>query len=435
MTEINGDFSFPKYGNMQKSTGKTSSKPTNAEIIEAMKHLTKKPKTEDSDNQKEIKISNDLKNNILSMLKKQYHLGDRIGNVRYIDVDSVMEGKTTKTVKIGNATINIPTQQNNQLSDTTDGYISDSNQAQRGDCFFLAELNAIRNTKEGQQLLKNNCKQNKDGSYTITLPGAKAMREAYAQKGLKCEITGTYTISKAALDKAGASNKYSRGDLEVIAFELAMEAYRAELIKTNKANGNKKDSIYNAEGNVSHLNNSDMLNAGFTWDAGFILTGKKSEVYINKQKPSLYYQSGKYGYISREEMARRTGADISMYQDKGIKRAGTSEISHFSNNSNDMLSKYQGHEGEYALTFSVKVAKNGPDGTTKAGNGHALTVVKITNDTVYVANPWYPDKIEPIPRKDFIKMTTAIQAMPVKANSTKIDPSMITEILQRLNNK
>jgi len=355
-----------------------------------------------------------------------YRLGARHGNTRLIGEDSVMGDNSTKksrTVKIGNTTINIPVTEkpNTEYINTTDGYIGDSAQAKRGDCYFLAEINSIRNTKEGQDLLHKNCKKNEDGSYTITLPGAQAIRESYGSDG-KCQVTGTYTISKDALEKAGASSKYSKGDLEVVAFELAMEAYRAEMVQTNKAHGYNSRNETTAQGNVVGKKSSDYLSGGFMWDAGFILTGQKSEVFnSNKTRYNNVtpYKAGKYGYITREEMAKRTGADISMYEQKKYTAASTSTVSSYTKNEqaiDDMLNKYQGKEGEYALSFSVRVAKDGPDGTTKAGGGHALSVLKITGDTVYVSNPWYPDRVEPIPRNEFVKMCTSMQAMPVGAS-------------------
>ena len=65
---------------------------------------------------------------------------------------------------------------------------------------------------------------------------------------------------------------------------------------------------------------------------------------------------------------------------------------------------------EYVLTFNVICAKDGPDGETIAGGGHALSVLKITSGEVYVANPWHPDEIEIIPRQDFIDMSKGFTA-------------------------
>ncbi len=363
-------------------------------------------------------ISAETANTKSTNKQKTYNLGRRVGNTRIIDFDSVYNSRPSISINGGRISFHPnTTHAHTPYANTTDGYIGDSKQNKRGDCYFLAELNAIRNTKAGQKVLQQNCKKNKDGSYTVTLPGANKIREEYAKRGLECPITGTYKISKSALNIAGNNSMYSKGDLEVVAYELAMEAYRAEMYLNQKQNG--KTGPRTAEGQrIGTEGNGDVLSGGFTYDAGFILTGAKSEVFRADKKRYASvtpYKDGKYGYITRQEMAKRSGADISMYK---VKTAGVSEVSSYTQKEqaiNSMLNKYEGKEGSYALTVSVRVAENGPDGITKAGGGHALTVAKITKDTVYVANPWHPNKIEPIPRKDFIKMTTGLVAMPVTA--------------------
>lgn len=350
--------------------------------------------------------------------QKTYKLGRRVGNTRIIDSDSVYNSRPSISINGGRISLHPnTTHTNTPYSNTTDGYIGDSRQKKRGDCYFLAELNAIRNTKAGQKVLQQNCKKNKDGSYTVTLPGANKIREEYAKRGLECPITGTYKISKSALNIAGNNSMYSKGDLEVVAYELAMEAYRAEMYLNQKQHG--KAEYGTAEGHrIGTQGNGDVLSGGYAFDAGFILTGGKSEVFMADKKRYASvspYKDGKYGYITRQEMAKRSGADISMYQAKTV---GVSEVSSYTQKEqaiNSMLNKYEGKEGSYALTVNVRVAENGPDGITKAGGGHVLTIAKITKDTVYVANPWHPNKIEPIPRKDFIKMTAGLEAMPVTA--------------------
>ena len=134
-------------------------------------------------------------------------------------------------------------------------------------------------------------------------------------------------------------------------------------------------------------------------------------------------------------MAQRTNADISMYE-KGISTNEVSSYTYNENHINSMLTKYQNKENDYAITFAVRVAENGPDGETKAGGGHALSVLKITNYTVYVSNPWHPDKVEPIPRKDFIKMATKLVVHPVpdsKPDQTNQNINL-TNIINAINN-
>ena len=406
------------------ATNKTKDPNLNAKLVDAISGHQETITTPKKDFEKLKKVINAPK----VTEAKKFKLGKRRNNIRTIGEEQVYTKSTNKTTEI---LINgKPFYFSNPYEDTKDGFIGDSKQAQRGDCYFLAEINSIRNTKDGQEILQQNCKKNSDGSYTITLPGANIIRNEYAKQGKYCEVTGTYTITKEALEKAGRSNTYSKGDLDVVAYELAMETYRAEMFATVDKNGGKHRNI-DAESKVSALGfglKGDVLSGGRPYDAGFILTGKKSDVFecdnkrYNSVKP---YKDGTYGYITREEMAQRTGADISMYKNtRTMSKAGISEVSHLTQKEqaiNSMLNKYQGQEGKYAISFGVRVAENGPDGSTKAGGGHALTVLKITNDTVYVANPWHPEKIEPIPRNDFIKMTTTLEVMPVTSESTLVN--------------
>lgn len=379
-----------------------------------------------------------------------YRLGPRNGNTRIVDENAIStrrsSGRTNnENMSIGNL-VNmmkenqIRNQRAEQVSQSADGFIGDSAQGRRGDCYFLASINSIRNTKAGQEHLQKNLHYNNDGSVTVTLPGAVKIRNEYSAQGKPCEVTGTYRISKAALQKAAglAGDSYSKSDIEVIAYEIAMENYRAEMIATNKLNGNNQGDKHTAEGMLAGKNSQDILSGGWGYDARFLLTGEKSEVYRDDNKyknPKKYYLDGEYGYITREEMANRTGADISMYN---LKSAGISEVSYMTSDEaklDKMLNQYEGHEGEYALTFDAITGKNGPDGVTKRGGGHELTVVKITGDTVYVANPWHPDRIEPIPRREFIQMATGFSATPVSENgrSQSDFQSTLSGFVQRIN--
>lgn len=386
-----------------------------------------------------------------------YKLGPREGNTRIIGPDSIStakpsidsiypfirpnNGRNNISGKIDLTKIKISPRNNNNQNLNPDGSVGTFKQGQRGDCYFLAEINAIKNTKDGQKILDQNVKYNaEEGTYTVTLPGAIKMRHAYQKDGLsdKCEITGKYTITKEALNKAKklAGDSYSAGDIEVIALEIAMENYRAELAITNKNTGNRNISDFTAEGSGAN-STQDLLAGGHTYDAGFILTGQKSEVYFNKEKmrqPDKLYTAGEYGFITEEEMNARHSYSSKMIALNATAK-GMSEVTSVTSNNaalSHKLDKYQGKENQYALTCYVTCAKQGEDGVTKAGGGHAVTILKITDDVVYVQNPWYDPKdpskkgktIEPIPRAAFEKMASGFVAQnmdPKKVNNTRLD--------------
>ena len=367
-----------------------------------------------------------------------YSLGERYNNTRFIGVDSVATQATGRQTKVKDTSVDryAPvslkgrSKQVYNMMKTEDGYIGTTSQgSKRGNCYFLTSINSIRHTKNGQKLLNNNIKRNSDQSMTVTLPGAVKIRNEYKSKGMICEVTGKYKISRQALIKAAknAGKTYSEGDLEVIAYELAMESYRAEMAETYLSNPAKCFSFGTGshEAGVKELiekDNGDFLRSGTAYNAMYLLTGQKSDVYSassSKDKNLRRYKEYEYGSISLEGMNRRTAKEgrapfytkIPMMLSFGK----GDEISSYIRTElglSMMLNRYQGYEDEYALTCSVKVQKG--SGATKDDGNHALSIMKITDKTVYVANPWHPDDIEPIPRKKFEKMVYRVTATPVE---------------------
>lgn len=352
---------------------------------------------------------------ILSMYKQRnYQLGRRLENGgRLINTNSV-----TNPLKPGSSrparwscSASLYTEYQANTS-TANGRIDVFKQGRRGDCYFLAAIYSIcapngdGHMTEGEKELMKNIRNNGDGSYTVKLPGALEVKKYYESnfEKNKVAICGEYTITAAAVEKAKklAGKSYAYGDIEVILLELAMEAYRAEIIATRSALG-LGNGRWDIAGAQLPQNNNDTLSAGHEFDATFILTGKRSDYFWNKNKnKSEYklYRQGEYGYVSSGESS---------------KAMAPCEIRNEYNKESDfqkMLDKCQGHEDEYILTVGVFVAKNGPDGTTKAGGGHALSVVKITDDYVEVVNPWDTRKHERIPRGDFEKMAHSFTATP-----------------------
>ena len=231
-----------------------------------------------------------------------YELGPREGNTRIVGPDSISSASGTNTTTShlnGIASLYHRLQENNTQITTNDGYFGTSNQRLRGDCYLLAEINGIRNTQHGQEILKQNVRTNADGSMTVTLPGAVKFRNKCIQDGNgdKCEVTGTYHITKDALKKAQrlAGDSYSQGDIEIIALEIAMENFRAEMLQTNKNLGNRRTRLGELEDttNIEQVQDgTDYLSGGFAFEAAFLLTGQKSEVYRNSQKHTQLYKDG-----------------------------------------------------------------------------------------------------------------------------------------------
>ncbi len=345
--------------------------------------------------------------------EKPYILGQQNGGVRIVDTQSVADSLATGNVRPDRFSCSrMQLEQYESNLAAANGRIDDFKQALRGDCYFLAAVKSLALSEDGQQLLAQNIKANSDGSYTISLPGAKVAKQWYNEKGFQneCLITGEYTITKSAIDKVKnySGNSYAYGDFEVILLELAMEAFRAEVNQTIKNTGVATNDIYSVGQTIEGDSDADVLSSGHSFDAVYVLTGKKSDFYFDYKKqdnPLKLYRYGEYGY---------TGQGYNLCS---VKSVDIGEIENHYNSDSDlqkMLDKCMGHEEEYAITFGVIVAEDGPDGTTKAGGGHALSVKKITKDYVEVINPWDTTKIERIPRGDFEMMAKSFTVTKLK---------------------
>lgn len=368
-----------------------------------------------------IRYINSKRNQNKPPKDEPYELGPKRGNNRVIDANNVSEpvNPGTSAPKENYCSPERFQEYKDNIA-FSNGQIDDFKQGKRGDCYLLASIESIRKTKDGQEIIARNVKENSNGTYTVTLPGAVAARNHYIQTGHedKCAITGQYTITKAAIEKAQslAGKSYAYGDFEVLALELAMEAFRAEVIQTNKALGQKSEQYI--AGQFGPMSESDTLAGGKTYDAIYILTGQKSDLYEAKKskiKHAKFYKPGEYGYVGQEHKAKVKGL--------GNSAGGIVEVNHVYDKESDlqrMLDKYKGQEGSYSITVSVIVGQNGPDGSTKAGGRHALAVTKITDDYVEVVNPWDTTKPERIPRGDFEQMAVGLNVAPMtKSHSDK----------------
>ncbi len=266
---------------------------------------------------------------------------------------------------------------NNYNRSQSDGEIGLYRQG-RGDCYLLASLSSISQTKAGARILKENIKQDNQGNYVITLPGAVAVKNNYARDGKTCYISGRYTISKYDVMKARVSREYSKGDVDVLLYELAFEKYREEVLKTNRANG-----LPNVQGvagqTAGDATMDNLLDGGQSRDAIFILTGKKSKQY--SISPS------RVEAVDREDIK----APIYVTEESLSKR----DTEHF-------LDKIQKEPGRYAVTFSLKVKNGGRDAH------HALTVTRVEGDKIYFVNPWNSGKELSMTREEFFYATYAV---------------------------
>lgn len=282
-----------------------------------------------------------------------------------------------------------------------DGKFDTAYQIGKGDCYLLASINALSQTEEGQKLLQQNVKvsTNDKGEkvYTISFPGAANAREALISgKGNasigqlpedKVHIQGSYTITEAELNDAAkrAGKDYSAGDKDVLLLEVAYDKYRKDVAQTIKDNHiDPQKTKFVAGLGISNVS-GDTLSGGNAAEATYILTGKKSFVYMNKSNiPTCYVDSNMQMHILEDENGNRVKAGVMVVENS--QNANIDSIL-------DNLRKdsADGKIDDFAASVGFIVSSQEVNGSTIQGRGHALTIRKVTENEVILSNPWDPD--------------------------------------------
>lgn len=296
-----------------------------------------------------------------------------------------------------------------KISSKIDGTFDNSRQAKEGDCYLMATINAIRETSGGQELLKDLVKisTNDKGEkvYTVTLPGAIA-----AGEGLKTDnridpnkmyITGEYTFTESEMQEIlkQAGIKYSIGDGDVILLEAAFEKYRREAERTMKENGmdTSKITYLGQAGLQTGSNTNNILAGGRSEDASFMLTGRQSQMYYDRDiQYGVNYMamaSGKLEVVPKPDTGLIATKAVSEIEGK---------VTNSQKELNNMLDKLMNDSKDGTIDYVATVGFMTINPPEKPG-GHALTVKSVTSDTVTMINPWYPDKEVTMSREDFLK--------------------------------
>lgn len=360
-------------------------------------------------------------------------LQERIDNT--FDSDGILSGQ-----KVTNANGKVTNYDYSKL----DGKFDIGNQEGRGNCYFLASVNALRETSEGQQMLQQIITESVDENgkkvYTVTFPGAKMAREGLingdGDKAItltdgtkvdklpvdKVKIQDSYTITedelKAALKQQG--KRYSLGDRDVVLLEVGFEKYRQSVNDTmleNKVDPNKNTFIAGVEVPKKRLGTNDVLSSGCGADALFILTGHQAEnVYIKpktQNTPTCYINSDMSVIVVNEGQNLTNAAE-------NTKAMGTIVTDGTTNNIDTILDKLEkdcadGKLDEYASTAGFNVSQQEVNGEVVLGGGHEFTITKVTADTVEMRNPWDPAKTVTMSKEDFKKACKNIYMTPLHA--------------------
>lgn len=314
-----------------------------------------------------------------------------------------------------------------------DGNFDIGCQKGRGDCYLLAGINALRQTPEGMQMLKENIEVSIDENgkkvYTITFPGAKIAREALISgeggAGIralpedKVYIQESYTITEDELDAAlkQQGKKYSAGDRDIVLLEVGFEKYRKDVDKTvraNNINARQTSLVAGLAIGAHRVGTSDVLSSGQGADAIFILTGKKSEYYYHRpsgDKPATCYVNADLSMVAVEsgeslDEAMENSKATNVYENK---------ISDEDKVINELIrDSADGQIDEYAATAGFIVSSQEVGGEVIVGGGHEFTIKSMTKDSVELINPWDPSKTITMSMKDFKKSITSISITPIK---------------------
>ncbi len=218
------------------------------------------------------------------------------------------------------------------FSDDLDGKIDASTQSEiTGDCWLLTGLNSLSYSEKGAEAIKDAMTFNKNGSVTITFKGVKA----------------SYTVSAQELARANNDSNYSKGDDDVLAFELAAEKLRED-IASGKIHFSSNSPFYVGD-TTSGETGTKSIQGGYTEQLYYLLTGKLSKTSNDPD-------------------------EIEGYLDK------------FQNNPNvaAMACSIKG-EGDDRTCITVKDA-SGKD--VQLYNAHAYAVKSVDDKTVTIVNPW-----------------------------------------------
>ncbi len=164
----------------------------------------------------------------------------------------------------------------NYVTDYTKGEINidkkiGNTKQTKNDCWLLSGINALVNTTKGQEYIKKAIRHNNNKDTVIYFKGTNT----------------SITIPRIALNAAKQSNEYVKGDDDMLAIELATEFYKKKLITGKEALKNKNPNIINGKHTSGNLNNP--IAGGFPSDILFLITGKKSTTYFNKNNNDLNY--------------------------------------------------------------------------------------------------------------------------------------------------
>lgn len=209
-----------------------------------------------------------------------------------------------------------------------------------GDCWLLSQYHAMQNTSLGKKIIDDSIHQNEDGSVTVTLKGAG---RSY-----------TYTPEQICAEEYVTKDKYySKGNAKVKVMELAFTDLRKELLEENSKLSMMVKYSFSAT-------KKNPLEDGYFKEAMLFLTGKEPE--------TAYLRS----------------------------------------NVEKQLKLKQDNPDSYAMVTAFKFSDKSfgyfpNQSKPKITTLHEYSVTRVTEDTVYVVNPWNTAEEIAYPKEKFLK--------------------------------
>ena len=206
-----------------------------------------------------------------------------------------------------------------------DGKIGHTMQSyETGDCWILSDVNALNTTDWGKEAIKNAIKPHESDGVVVTLDGAKGYIK-------------DFHITRKDLAEARQNEKYSAGDDDMLAIELAVEKYAKLRIEQGKLD---KDT-------------DKVLDGGIGISAAELISKTKQHIFSHN---------------------------------KGI--------------SDNILNKIEDNKGVYAVRCSFKEDKP-PFYEKHGYTFKSIDVDKSGNKIVTLINPWDSSKVIKVPYDKF----------------------------------
>jgi len=166
--------------------------------------------------------------------------GEKLNNEAQQTKNSAEQTEQEADAVTKNAQVSANDAIDKEINSNINGKIEATEQGDTGDCWLLSDINSMNQTEWGRKAISDAVKSDGNGGAKVTFNGA-------AEGEQNC-----YDISAQELAEAKKSGKYSTGDDDMLALELATEKYLTKY--KDKYNRNAPDGVLNSMNGFSMEN-------------------------------------------------------------------------------------------------------------------------------------------------------------------------------------